>query len=291
MADLRSFQHGDDNKLVIEYLLGSTSEEETERLDELSVADDEFAARLRSAENDLVDAYARGELDGETLHRFKSFYLASPNRLEKVRFAEVLQTRASESSVAATKPAALGHRTPPSAGTRTLIWSLAGLAALLLLAAGYLVRENRRLQNDFFQEQARRIQLEQQKQAPAAGTPAKVLPTPQLLAFVLSPQTRGIAAITAIALPPGVDRVAFRLILETDDFDRYQVKLKNLPLNQIVWRSGALKTDSSEASRAVFVVVPGNVFNQQNYSLELTGMPTAGAGEFVGTYAFKVFRK
>jgi hypothetical protein len=55
-------QHGYDDRSVIQYLLGATSGEETDRLDELSITDDEFASRLRSAENDLVDAYAKGNL-------------------------------------------------------------------------------------------------------------------------------------------------------------------------------------------------------------------------------------
>ena len=182
---------------------------------------------------------------------------------------------------------------------RSLAWSLAGLAALLLLAAGYLVRENRRLRNDFVQEQTRRLQLEKSAQAPQkrvdgqapAAETSGSLPTQQLLAFVLSPQTRGIASNTAITLPPGVEQVAFRLNLETDDYARYRVKLKDTALNQIVWRSAALKADSRAASRAVSLTVPRSVLEQHNYSLELTGTPAAGAEEFVGSYAFKVVGK
>jgi hypothetical protein len=69
-----------DDQTLIQYLLGSLTEAETERLDELSLADDEFATRLKAVENDLVDAYAKGELSGETLQRFSSFYLASERR-------------------------------------------------------------------------------------------------------------------------------------------------------------------------------------------------------------------
>jgi hypothetical protein len=58
--------------LLVRYLVGALPDHETERLDELSVADDEFAIRLRAAEHDLVDAYVRGELSGETLDHFRS---------------------------------------------------------------------------------------------------------------------------------------------------------------------------------------------------------------------------
>ena len=87
------------DQIIAEYLLGSLSEEEIERFDEMSFIDDEFAERLRAVENDLVDAYAKGELSGNKLERFKSFYLASPVRREKVRFAEAFQSAASASVV------------------------------------------------------------------------------------------------------------------------------------------------------------------------------------------------
>ena len=48
------------------YLLGLLPEHETERLDEASIVDDDFAGRLRMTEADLVDSYARGTLDEET---------------------------------------------------------------------------------------------------------------------------------------------------------------------------------------------------------------------------------
>ena len=39
-----------DDQLLVRYLVGSLPEDETERLDELSIADDQFAARLSAVE-------------------------------------------------------------------------------------------------------------------------------------------------------------------------------------------------------------------------------------------------
>jgi hypothetical protein len=75
---------GHDPLQLVRYLLGLLSEEDAERLDAASIADDEVAAQLRIAEDDLVDAYVRGLLTGDTLERFESFYLASPRRRVKV---------------------------------------------------------------------------------------------------------------------------------------------------------------------------------------------------------------
>ena len=83
---------------LVRYLLGLLPEEEAERLDEQSIVVDEFAARLQCVENDLVDAYVSGTLEGDILERFESFYLASPLRREKVKFAERLLAAADRAS-------------------------------------------------------------------------------------------------------------------------------------------------------------------------------------------------
>src|SRR5467141_1144885 len=88
-----------------EYLLGTLSEAEAERLDELSVMDREFAEALNVAEKELVDAYVNGELRGSRLGQFKAYYLASPLRREKVEFAEAFQVFAEKN--AATEAAAI----------------------------------------------------------------------------------------------------------------------------------------------------------------------------------------
>ena len=92
--------HAPDDSVLVRYLVGSLPDAEAERLDELSVADDEFALRLSAAEHDLVDAYVNGELSGDTLDRFRSRYLTAPARGEKVAFAETLRSSVPEPIVA-----------------------------------------------------------------------------------------------------------------------------------------------------------------------------------------------
>ena len=169
-----------DDQLIVRYLLGSVSEEETERLDGLSIADDEFAARLQVVENDLVDDYVRGDLSDETIERFDSYYLASQKRCEKVAFARGLQsfidgtviTRETEirrrdfSGASATgKPARRksflhwSFRAPGSA----LRWGMAAALAVVLIGGGWLMYENLRLRNHIHQVQAEREELQKRE--------------------------------------------------------------------------------------------------------------------------------
>lgn len=168
------------NELIIDYLLGTLPETESERLDELSFTDDEFAGRLQIVENDLVDAYARGELSGRKLEQFNAVYLASPKRREMVRFAKTFQSFASRNSTLQTEdsPARkIGSEEAPSREASThsawwrfftiprlsLQWGMAVATLLLLVGGGYLLLENSRLRNQMNAVQAERESLQKRE--------------------------------------------------------------------------------------------------------------------------------
>jgi hypothetical protein len=162
------------DNVIIQYLLGSLPEEETERVEELSFIDDEFAVRLSALENDLVDAYVRGKLSGEKLERFDSYYLASPKRRKKVKTAQVL--RAYAKNAVATGQVALApgpsktnaKSVKPSPHLTGLPFTfprlaLTAAAVLVLLGVGWLVFELSRLRSQIDQAQETRIALEQRE--------------------------------------------------------------------------------------------------------------------------------
>jgi hypothetical protein len=166
--------------LIIQYLLGTLSAEEAERLDELSFTDDEFAGRLQIVENDLVDAYVRGELSGQRLEKFNSVYLTSPKRRERVRFAKTFQSFSNQPSTLQTEtPRSFGiadegsHKLVERDSTwrrfftiprLALQWGLAAATLLLILAGGYLLVENARLRNQITAVQAEREGLQKRQQ-------------------------------------------------------------------------------------------------------------------------------
>jgi Sec-independent protein translocase protein TatA len=147
-----------DARVISEYLLGSLATDETERLDELSVTDDEFADSLTAAENELVDAYVQGELSGSTLQQFEAAYLRSTYRQQKVSFAQSLKlyTEQNVSLAAANAPSVSRPRGPAkavSAGSfskfgllpRFVPMGLAAAALVFLVLGGWLIFDNGRL--------------------------------------------------------------------------------------------------------------------------------------------------
>ena len=109
-----------DDRHMVSYLLGLLPEEEAERLDEASVLDDEMASRLCGVEDDLVDAYVTETLDPNTRDHFEAFYLKSPRRREKVKFAKRFLTVVDRASAAGNPAVVVIDRTSaagaPSAG-------------------------------------------------------------------------------------------------------------------------------------------------------------------------------
>ena len=81
-------EFSDEDEQLVSYLLGLLTDEDAERLDEMSIADDHVALDLRVVENDLVDAYVRGAMTDDTREQFELAYLSSPHRFCMVRFAE-----------------------------------------------------------------------------------------------------------------------------------------------------------------------------------------------------------
>ena len=169
-----------DQQVVTQYLLGDLPEAEAEPFDELSVTNDEFAEALGAAEKDLVDAYVQGELTGAALEQFRSHYLASPLRREKVKFAQVFQVFAEQN--AGTRVAGIQAESPAKSAPErkgggwfaglsaffaprfALQWGLTVAALALLIAGSWLAFENMRLRQQMSQEQARHDELLQREQ-------------------------------------------------------------------------------------------------------------------------------
>jgi hypothetical protein len=283
----------DDDQLLIRYLLGSLDEDETERLDELSIADDDFAWRLRAAENDIVDAYVRGDLSGETLDRFRSSYLSSPARREKVEFARALLTFTGRQSAPRTR----GWFSIPLVIPR---WAFGCGAAAAAIAAGFLIYNQRQLQIQVSQLQASHSELQQRErelrnelsEVSSPGTrrateqPAGAIAT---LAVLLPPPTRSAAHVPVVKLSPSAPRVGVGLQLEADDFPLYRVTLKDAASGRIIWRSGDMKSHAPGGHTLVTIAVPAGLLKSGRYLAELS---SAGArSESIANYPFDVLEK
>jgi hypothetical protein len=305
--------------LIIEYLLGSLGEEETERFDELSITDDEFAHRLRAVENDLVDSYARGELSGQRLERFESFYLASPVRREKVSFAKAFHSVASPTVLLDRQKRAVREPRRRFFASPMLQWGLAAAASLFLATGIWLAFENLRIRERVNQAELERAALSERErelqeelverqstvsekekevaslrervarlEESARETKPRSLDQLSVFPFTLSPQSRGVSQMPALSIPPRTDYLALQLRLEPGDHLFYRAELKSLADGKVVWRSARLSALAGNEGRALVVAFRSALLKSQRYILEVYA---DGSSEAVASYPFGIIKQ
>jgi hypothetical protein len=307
-----------DDEVLFRYLVGDLPEEQAERFDELSIVDNEFAVCLQTAENELVDAYVRHELSGQTLEKFKSIYLSSPVRRHKVRFAEAMLNLQGRASLAR------AHTSPGSVpfpllkkrssflrsfalSRLALQWGFALAAAVVALAAGYLFVQNRSLEGQLAEGRSRQSALSQREkqlqselgeQRSANAEMLKQLAQvrdsiPQTgalnaITVLLLPMTRGAGQPVVISVPTGSNLLPLRLRLESDDYPQYVAVLKDPATDRVVWQSGKLKPEHGAKYKDVVIRLPSFLLREQNYSVELSGLSSSGLPELITNYVFRV---
>jgi hypothetical protein len=279
-----------DDRLLVRYLLGSLAPDETERLDELSIADDRVAGDLRAAENDLVDAYVTGALSGETLDRFRSHYLSRPSAADRVRSARALRAYLDSGVAATARPR--GAWFPGR--SRALEWAAAAALLTMVVATGYLLRQNATLHRELAAGTAARAVLEQRAQnlqkqiEDQRSSAAQTKEQTPVLSLLLLPPRRGVADLPSIAIPPGPADVTIRLQLELDDFPRYRIALKDSDRDRVIWRSGDLQSQTSDGAKVVSSRLPATVLEPRRYVCQLSGVTAKGSSEVLGSYPFRV---
>lgn len=84
-------RNSEEEDRLVRYLLGLMPEEEAARMEEVYLSNDELNDELQAAERELIDRYADGTLSQTERDRFESFFLCSPGRKERLRFARALR--------------------------------------------------------------------------------------------------------------------------------------------------------------------------------------------------------
>ena len=85
----RLSRQSNQTETTMRYLLGTLSEEEKDRFEEMYFSDDAVFEEVEIAEGELIDRYVRGELAKSDHARFEAVLAASPRLGERVQFARV----------------------------------------------------------------------------------------------------------------------------------------------------------------------------------------------------------
>jgi len=280
---------------IRDYLLGRLPESEAERLDELSITDEDCAERIQAVEHDLVDAFARGELEGVVLEQFRSKYLTTPRLREATRFAKALQSLDDHSGRGSSSAAGRGPTTPVRETPRWRELLAIAAAVILATASVWLVLDNRRLRERVTSAELQRNQRLGEAEAPRAAdtAPPPTGPGPSLptvATLVLAPQLRSARQLPTVALAGGTGDLAVQLDLEPVDFPAYEAALLASSGNRVLWRSDRLIARTVGDRKRIHLGLPTTVLSPQDYLIRVSGVPARGAPEIVGEYRFIVAR-
>ena len=148
-----------------QYLLGSLSESERARIEEVFFADDAKFAQLEVAEDELIDAYVRDELSPGENQQFRAKLLTSPRLVERVNFARALADK-----VDSFRPPESERSIDPTWWARffaqRLAWqmAMAVCTVVVLIASIVLVSGWLRLRNESERLAAERAAYQHQKE-------------------------------------------------------------------------------------------------------------------------------
>jgi hypothetical protein len=310
-------------ELLKRFLLGDLSETERAEVEDRFLADDDFFQGLLIGEDDLIDAYMRGELPAAESALFERCCLSTQRGRQRVEFARTLFNSLSgkTETIVATR-----EQNATVSWWRTLFDKFVGrrpvlsftlAAALLVVILGgiWVLRERGRTRFTSEPEQARQTtpappqestppsinaplepeqpqrEKETSNSAPPRETPKKTSPTsPVIATFTLVPgMVRGEGGAGALILPDAATEARLRLMLESEGYKQYRATLSTAE-GRRVW-SRVLTNGSSKKSAHLTLKLPADLLKSGDYVLDLSGANGGGNWESVADYSFRIVRK
>ena len=152
------------------YLLGKLSESERESIESELFADEDAFEQTLIAEDELVDAYARGELPAKERTQFEETFLNSAAARERVHFARTLAGAVSDARRRETTQTVAAQRSP---GFFSVLWASAtrwriaeaAIAVVLIAALSWLLVERANMRRELQGLRAEQARLSEQSEA------------------------------------------------------------------------------------------------------------------------------
>ena len=240
------------------YLLGKLTDSEVELVEARLIEDDELFGQIKTAEDDLFDAFARGALDADERARFLERFGHDRGRQA---FASAFVQRTSSRKVV------------PFVQRR---WVELAVAATLLIAVGAFVIP--------------RDPVVQEPTVAPSAPPVAAVPAPDTMTV---PQTlgssRAVCGPAKVAIEQGATRVDFRIRLNpADKFASYAAQVRS-QADLIIW--GDVTPSSTEGGDLiVHAVVPADRLPAGTYEIAVRGGANANALEDLGFVTIEVSR-
>ena len=301
------------------FLLGGGTEAERERLEAEFFADDDAFQQMLAAEDDLIDAYARGELSDSERRQFEERYMNSSVGRERVCFARAFAAAPAPppAPMPAVVPTAPGFFASIFGNTTALRVAFATLAIAVLVGFPWLLVERSRTNRELAQLREQHTRLSQQAEAlkrAAATEKLKNEETPAVagnqntkpnanvdsgstyvaevrnVVFDVNPgATRGGAGNT-LRVSKSVKSITLRLGLESESSHaEYRAVIETAEGRPV--KSIEFKVASGSRDRVNLPVLSARELRAGDYIVTLSGKQPDNTFERVASYSFRVVNK
>jgi hypothetical protein len=322
-------QEIEDERLIRQYLLGALSEEGQAKVQDRLLCDRQFFDRLVVEENELVDDYLRGALTKQSEEKFESYFLASPERRQKLRFAKALKKRVSEEALS--KPRIEGSlRRKHLFGLKGFSlpsFAAGAVAALIFVVGAWVAMENARLRRQIdnarsaqaewlerAQQSERRLSDEKQRnqelaqeierershsselereawRLKQAREAGRAGISEGVVSLALMPGlSREGDQSNQLEIPQGTSRVRLELYPEKVGHKNYRAELRTRE-GKPIWSRNGLKLRKTASGDQVIVNLPAAILTVGDYVLMMRGVEGAEIQERAGTYYFRIVKE
>lgn len=247
-----------DDEVLRSYLLGRLAQESRESVEKRLFSEDRiFLEHVGLVEEELIDQYARGDMDGEDSASFERNFLCTDERRAKLELALALRAYAERRQTVRARPWGWLRRPVSSPA-----WALA-VAATLFLALPAVVW----------------------RLAATRGPQAEVS------AWLSSGLVRDVGGeLARVRTPPGCRLVRLRLDPEGAEYPTYRATLHEVNGDEI-WSQSRLVADRIGGREAVTVTLPCELLPAGDYYVRLSGVPPDHDPIVLGRYDVRVLRR
>lgn len=294
------------------FLLGEMAGDERTAFEAGFLADQDQFESVKVVEDELIEAYVRGQLDAATNEKFERRFLTTAKRRERVAFTRAMLEKLAPPKqeiiyTANASPSLLGSlaeffKRPAFAGATAF-------AVLLIALAGWLLFRTPRTKEIEIVRQDTPTPAPAIVQTPVVNgspvnenintvkpdvnanrnentRPEKPAPAPQTVTLALFAGTlRSGGSTGTLNLPKEAKGANLILNLEATDYKTYRADIVDQN-GDLVFRSGPLKPRGPRLT----VHVPSREIQNGDYLVKLTGLDNAGHAESVADYQFRVDR-
>ncbi len=318
------------DRVIVEYLLGNLSPEEQTEFEQRFMEDDELFERIVVIEEELIDDYAREVLSPRERDLFEKNFLTSPERRRKVEIARSLIDWACRSRGEEAPEA------PPAVSRRwsSWIWSrmssdrvrssrpqfalMAATMCIVLVGGPWFIRQHIRQRSQLDEAATEVATLREQTndlQAQVAAQRARgddltqrlldresVMPSqhpeqepsaqvqPSVETFTVAPLVRG-AQGERLVIPSGIQLIRLQVNPGSKDvYESFRAAIVT-PEEQMVWMQANIQAPSSSRVKAVSLMVPAEALPSGDYILTLSGRAHDGSYEEVAAYVLSILRE